>query len=146
MILRQFGAKVGNKKIKIQSPIIIHNAQDGYKNLSIANDCLLNGNNLLDLTRKITLEEGVSLGPGVTIMTHNRFNRNEFLEEKLAHMCGKKEVIIREGASVKAESLITMGVEIGKESLVAGNSLVNKNVAPRTLVSGNPSQEFAKIT
>jgi acetyltransferase-like isoleucine patch superfamily enzyme len=107
---------------------------------------MLNGNNFLDLTEKITLEEGVSLGPGVTIMTHNQFNYNEFLEEKLSFMCGKKEVIIRKGSGIKAGALITMGVEIGENSVVAGNSVVNKDVAPKSLVSGEPAKEFSKIT
>ncbi|QXD25861.1 acyltransferase [Opitutia bacterium ISCC 51] len=145
-ILRHFGAKIGNTKVRIQAPLVIHNAIDGYKHLSIADGCMLNGNNFLDLTEKITLEKGVSLGPGVTIMTHNQFNYNKFLEEKLSFMCGTKEVIIRKGSGIKAGALITMGVEIGENSVVAGNAVVNKDVAPKSLVSGEPAKEFSKIT
>ena len=145
-ILKQFGASIGDTRVRIHSPIILHNAIGGYQNLSIANGCILNGNNFLDLSKKITLEEGVSLGPGVTIMTHNQFNKNPFLEEKLAHMCGYKEVTIRKGAGIKAGALITMGVEIGEDAVIAGNSVVNKSIAPKTLVSGEPAKEWAKIT
>ena len=89
-ILRAFGAKVGKNRVFIHSPVFLHGGRKGYANLTISDGCLINGNNYLDLCGKITLERGVSLGPGVTIMTHNRYNSNPFLEERLAHTCGVK--------------------------------------------------------
>ena len=145
VILRALGATVGRRGVRIHSPITLHGVADDYRHLVIEDGCVLNGNNFLDLTGRITLEEGVSLGPGVTIMTHNRFNCNEFLEERLQHMCGVKDVLIRKGAGIKAGALITMGVTIGENAVVAGSAVVNRDVPPRHFVAGVPARVVREI-
>jgi acetyltransferase-like isoleucine patch superfamily enzyme len=143
-ILRAFGANIG-ENVHIYSPVILNFYRDGYKNLTIGDNCLLNGNNYLDLTAKITLEKGVSLGPGVTIMSHNRYNHNPFLEERLAHTCGKKDVLIKEWSGIKAGALIIMGVTIGKNAVVAGNAVVNRDVPDNFFVAGVPAKEVKDL-
>ena len=138
-MLKAFGATIG-ENVRIYSPVVLHAAPQGYSNLTIGDNCLLNGNNYLDLAAKITLEKGVSLGPGVTIMTHNRYNFNPFLEDRLAHTCGKKDVLIKEGSGIKAEALITMGVTVGKNSVVAGGAVVNRDVSDNAFVAGVPAR------
>ncbi|HDY73935.1 MAG TPA: acyltransferase [Euryarchaeota archaeon] len=138
-LLKAFGATIG-ENVRIYSPVVLHAAPEGYSNLTIGDNCLLNGNNYLDLAAKITLEKGVSLGPGVTIMTHNRYNFNPFLEDRLAHTCGKKDVLIKEGSGIKAGALITMGVTIGKNSVVAGGAVVNRDVSDNAFVAGVPAR------
>lgn len=137
-ILRRFGAKIG-KNARIHSPITLHAAEFGYKNLVIGAGSILNGAIYLDLCGKITLECGVSLGPGVIINTHNRFNYNEFLETALASQCGVRDVYIGEGTGIKANSLIVMGVTIGKNSVVASHAVVNRNVPDCSFVAGVPA-------
>jgi acetyltransferase-like isoleucine patch superfamily enzyme len=144
-LLRAFGAQVSKKNAVILSPVILHSARKGYRNLTISDNCLLNGNNYLDLTAPITLEEGVSLGPGVTIMTHNRYNHNEFLETRLAHTCGKKEVLIKKGAGIKAGALIVHGITIGQNAVVAGHAVVNRDVPDNCLVAGVPARLVKEI-
>jgi maltose O-acetyltransferase len=97
------------------------------------------------MTSRITLEKGVSLGPGVTIMTHNGYNGNAFLEERLAHTCGKKPVLIKEGAGIKAHALIVHGVTIGKNVVVAGGAVVNRDVADNCFVAGVPARLVKEI-
>lgn len=143
-ILRSFGAKVGDN-VSILPPVVLHLAKKGYTNLNIADKCIINGNNFLDLSAHITLEKGVSLGPGVTIMTHNRYNYNPFLEERLAHTCGKKDVLIKEGTGIKAGALITMGVTIGKNSVVAGGAVVNRDIPDSCFVGGVPAKLIKAI-
>jgi maltose O-acetyltransferase len=143
-ILRSCGARIGNN-VTIYSPLTLHQAENGYANLVISDNCILNGNIFLDLSAGIVLEDGASLGPGVIIMTHNRYNYNKFLEEKLAPTCGKKEVVIKKGAGVKAAAVITMGVTIGTESVVAAGAVVNRDVAEHTFVAGVPAKEIKKI-
>ena len=143
-LLKAFGAKVG-KNVILCSPIILHNARGRYKNLTIRDNCNFNGNNFLDLTGKITLEKGVSLGPGVIIMTHNRYNHNKFLEDRLAHTCGVKDVLIKEGAGIKAGALIVHGITIGKNAVVAGNAVVNRDVGDNCFVAGVPARLVKEI-
>lgn len=144
-ILRAFGAKVGKSGVFIHSPVILHDARNGYANLTIGDRCLLNGDNFLDLSGRITLEKGVSLGPGVIIMTHNRYNHNAFLEERLAHTCGVKDVLIKEGSGIKAGALIVHGITIGKNAVVAGGAVVNRDVPDNCWVGGVPARLLEEI-
>lgn len=144
-ILRAFGANVGRNGVYIHSPVILHGARESYANLTISDRCLLNGNNYLDLSGRITLEKGVSLGPGVTIMTHNRYNHNAFLEERLASTCGVKDVLIKEGAGIKAGALIVHGITVGKNAVVAGGAVVNRDVADNCFVAGVPARLVKEI-
>jgi len=146
LILETFGAKIGKKNVRIHSPVILHNIKKkGYANLTIGDNCLLNGNNFLDLSESITLEQGVSLGPGVTIMTHNRYNLNAFLEERLAHTCGWKPVLIKQGAGIKAGALIVHGITIGRNAVVAGGAVVNRDVQDNCMVAGVPARMVKRI-
>jgi len=138
-LLRTFGAKVG-QECNIYSPVVLHDGYKGYGNLSIGDNCVVHANTYLDLTARITIEDGVSLGPGTTIMTHNRYNRNAFLEEHLPHTCGKKDVLIKKGAGIKAGALIIMGVTIGENAVVAGKAVVNRDVEDNCFVAGVPAR------
>lgn len=137
-LLRAFGATIG-KDVRILSPITLNIVMHSYRNLTVGDCCIINGNNFLDLSEAITLEDYVSLGPGVIVMTHNRFNRNEFLEKRLSRMCGRKPVLIRHGAGIKANALILHGVTIGESAVVAGASVVIKDVPAKHFVSGVPA-------
>jgi len=144
-ILRAFGANVAREHVFVHSPIILHNARKGYQNLTIQQRCLLNGNNYLDLSAPITLQKGVSLGPGVTILTHNRYNSNSFLEKRLAHTCGIKEVTIKEGAGIKAGATIVHGVTVGKNAVVAAGAVVNRDVPDNCVVAGVPAKIIKEL-
>ncbi len=141
-VLRLLGAKISEKNVRLLSPITLHrfDLKTDFSNLTIDDDCVLNGNNYLDLSAKVTLEKGVSLGPGVIVMSHNAYNSNAFLEEKLAHTCGIKDVLIKEGAGIKAGAVIVMGVTIGKNAVVAANAVVNRDVDDNCFVAGVPAK------
>ncbi len=144
-ILKAFGANISKAGVFIRSPVILHSARNGYSNLTIGDNCMLNGNNFLDLSGCITLENGVSLGPGVIIMTHNRYNHNAILEERLAHTCGVKDVLIKEGTGIKAGALIVQGITIGKNAIVGGNAVVNRDVGDNCFVAGVPAHLVKEI-
>ena len=65
-ILKTLGARIGERNVRLLSPITVHRAdlKTDFSNLTISNDCVLNGNNYLDVSASVTLEKGVSLGPG----------------------------------------------------------------------------------
>jgi len=145
-ILMSFGAKIGDN-VRIMSPITLASVKinNGYHNLSVGNRCLIGGNTFFDLAARIVMKDGVSIGPGVIIMTHNSYNFNPFLEEKLAHSCGTKDVVIKEGTGIKAGALIVHGVTIGKNVVVAGNAVVNRDVPDNCFVGGVPAKVIQEI-
>ena len=145
-ILRAFGARIGTRNVRVHAPLVLHGAEEGYANLSIADGCILNGNVYLDLAGRITLEEGVSLGPGTIVMTHNRFNYNRILEERLAHQCGVSDVVFESGSGVKAGAIVTRGVTIGANSVVAAGAVVTRNVESLSLVAGIPAKAIERIS
>jgi acetyltransferase-like isoleucine patch superfamily enzyme len=134
LVLRRFGATVGHS-VRLHAPITLHAAEKGYGNLVIGDGVILNGHNYLDLSGRIVLGKGVSLGPGVVINTHNWFNGNEFLETALARDCGVRDVHIGDGTGIKANATILMGVTIGAACVIARGTVVNRDVPDRTLVA-----------
>lgn len=143
-ILRGLGAQIGSNAM-INPPLVLLNAFGGCEHLTIGDNCFLNGNNFFDLSGRITLEDGVSLGPGVTIMTYNSYNSNAFLIDRLAHTCGHGDVVIHRGANIKAHTLITMGTVIGEDAVVAGGSVVSQDVPQRHLVAGVPAKIVTEL-
>lgn len=141
-ILRAFGGNISKNYVRIDSPVTFHHARNGYSNLTVGDGCVFGGNNYLDLHRRITLENGVSLGAGTIIMTHNGFNSNPVLEEKLEHLIGSEDVLIKAGASIKAGALIFKGVTIGENALVTAGSLITSDVPREHFALGAPARNF----
>jgi acetyltransferase-like isoleucine patch superfamily enzyme len=147
VILRALGARISPNNVRLLSPITLHRAdlKPDCSNLTIEDDCVLNGNNFLDLSARVTLERGVSLGPGVIIMSHNAYNGNAFLEDRLADTCGYKDVLIRAGAGIKAGAVIVMGVTIGRNAVVGAGAVVNRDVDDNCFVAGVPAKLIRKL-
>lgn len=86
----------------------------------------------------ITIEDDVLLGPQVTILTSNHdFNNHSILLNK--------SVIIKKNAWICARAVICPGVTIGENAIVAAGAVVTKDVAPNTLVGGNPAKFIKNI-
>jgi acetyltransferase-like isoleucine patch superfamily enzyme len=49
-------------------------------------------------------------------------------------------IVVEDDCWIAANSIITSGVTIGKHSVVAGGSVVTKNVPPYSVVAGNPAK------
>ena len=47
---------------------------------------------------------------------------------------------VRRGASIGSGSTILCGIEIGEDAIVGAGSVVTRDVAPRTIVAGNPAR------
>ena len=52
---------------------------------------------------------------------------------------------VREGASLGANCTIVCGHTVGKSALIAAGAVVTKDVAPNTIVGGNPAKFIKKI-
>ena len=54
--------------------------------------------------------------------------------------CTTAEIVVEDEVWIGANSVITAGVRIGCHAVVAGGSVVTKDVLPYTVVGGNPAQ------
>lgn len=139
MLLRAFGASVSWDNARVHGPITLHSARGSFANLTIGENCVINGQNFFDLNDRITLESGCSIGPGVIIMTHNAFNGNPFLQKRLSRLAGSGPVTIGRGAGIKVNAVILHGVTIGEEAVVAGGAIVSRDIPDRAYVTGVPA-------
>lgn len=54
--------------------------------------------------------------------------------------CSAAEIVVEDEAWIGANAVITAGVRIGKHAVVAGGSVVTKDVPPYAVVGGNPAR------
>lgn len=81
----------------------------------------------------ITLEDGVMLGPNVTLLTVN----HDF-EDLQIIIC--KPVVIKKGAWIGAGATILPGVHIGCHAIVGAGSVVTKDVPDYAVAVGSPAR------
>jgi acetyltransferase-like isoleucine patch superfamily enzyme len=51
-----------------------------------------------------------------------------------------EETFIKKGSSIGSSATILCGVTVGENAIVGAGSVVTKNVAPNTIVAGNPAR------
>lgn len=88
-----------------------------------------------------TVEDGVFIGPHVCF-TNDRYPRaiNADGSLKSASDWELTPILVREGASLGAASVLIAGVTIGRWALVAGGAVVTHDVPDYGLVAGNPAR------
>jgi acetyltransferase-like isoleucine patch superfamily enzyme len=86
------------------------------------------------ITAYSTLEEHVFIAPCVVTANDNFMGRTEARHELIAGPT------IRRGARIGAGAVLCPAVEIGEDAFVGAGAVVTKDVAPRTLVVGNPAR------
>lgn len=83
----------------------------------------------------ITIEDGVIIGTEVKLLTHEMTKRTL----RIGRIKIKKNVVIG------VRSIIRSGIEIGEGSIVAMNSVVNRDVKDKEMVGGVPIREIRKL-
>ena len=86
----------------------------------------------------ITVEDDVFIGPNATF-ANDKFPRSGNREFEM------KRTLLARGASIGANATILPGVTIGESSVVGAGAVVTKDVAPNTIVVGNPAQLYKLI-
>jgi acetyltransferase-like isoleucine patch superfamily enzyme len=91
------------------------------------------------ITSYSTLEEDVFVAPCVVTTNDNYMGRTE---KRFAVMKGPT---MRRGARVGGGAVLCPGVEIGEEAFVGAGAVVVRDVAPRTVVVGNPARPLREV-
>ncbi len=137
-ILSYFGANIG-KGIRIQSPFIIHNADQKtpiYSNLSIGDGCYIGRDCIFDLMGKITIGQKVTISHRAVLNTHTNAGNSPLTNGLLIISSGNIE--INDGVYLGSNTTILENVKIGKEVIIGSKSLVNTNVPDRVTAFGIP--------
>jgi UDP-2-acetamido-3-amino-2,3-dideoxy-glucuronate N-acetyltransferase len=109
----------------------------------VENDVVI-GNNVtlksgVQIWDGIQIEDNVFVGPNVTFV-NNLYPRSQHYPEQ------HKGAIIREGASIGANSTLNGEIEIGRGAMIGAHSLVNRNIDPFTLWYGSPAKQMGYVS
>lgn len=130
-----------------QFVVVLPNAVIG-ENCNICSQCFIEnkvvvGNNVtikngVQLWDGITIEDNVFIGPNVTFTNDLHPRSKQYPPEFL-------KTLVAKGASIGANATILPGVTIGEGAMVGAGSVVTKNVAPHTVVAGNPAKQIRTL-
>lgn len=126
------GSILGKNCIVGKSVFIDFDAQIG-ENVKIQNNAIL--------YHQTIIEDGVFIGPNVCL-TNDRIPRAVNPDETLKDVSDWEvsKVIIKKGAAIGANSVITPGITIGKWSMAGSGSVITKDVPDHALIYGNPAR------
>ena len=135
--------------IRIRGCLVAHFLPTRPKNFTLGRDVTLLGINKLNIGSNVYLakgtwinahggifiEDNVLISPYVVLasLTHG-YNGENYLGKSTSGM-----ITVGEGAWLAAHSTITSGVQVGKASLIAANSVVIKSTESHAIYSGVPA-------
>ena len=102
------------------------------RNVFIMNNCLM-------MSRGgITIEDGAMIAANAQLISNNHD-----LHDRQLLIC--KPVHIGKNAWIGAGATILPGVTVGENAVVAAGAVVTKDVAPNTIVGGNPAKFIKNV-
>ena len=113
----------------------------GY-NVNIGIGSFINSGCVLLDAAPIRIGENVLIGPGVQILTAYHGITVAARRKALTHA---KPITIGDDAWIGASSILLPGVTIAAGAVVGAGSVVTKNVAPLTVVAGNPARVLREL-
>ncbi|MEA2070413.1 MAG: acyltransferase [Asgard group archaeon] len=109
------------------------------KNVYIGNMVYFDG----EYPHLITLEDHVSIAPGVQILAHS--GGSPFHQKTKIFKQPPKPIIIKQGAWIGSGAIILPGVTIGVGSIVAAGAVVSKDIPDFSVAAGNPARVVSKL-
>lgn len=94
----------------------------------------------------VTVEDEVFIGHNVTFINDlypRAVNADGSMQSDADWQC--RPTLIKRGASIGSSATLLCGVTVGEGALVGAGSVVIKDVAPYTVVAGNPTRVIKKL-
>jgi acetyltransferase-like isoleucine patch superfamily enzyme len=114
------------------------------KNSSVGQRCKISSHTFI--CEGVTIEDNVFIGHGVTFV-NDTYPRATAADGNLQTEADWKveRTLIKKGASIGSGATILANVTVGEGAIVGAGSVVTKNVAPNTIVAGNPAKFLRHI-
>lgn len=114
------------------------------KNAMIGSNCRICSHSFV--CGGVTIEDEVLIGHNVTFI-NDMYPCSTVEGGELPTQAGRKVIptFIRKGASVGSGATILAGITVGEGAIVGAGSVVTKDVAPWTIVAGNPARVLRPI-
>ncbi len=125
--------------------LTIVKTKDSIGKIILGRNTILSGTSIVSYGC-VEIGDDVLFGPNVIIMD----NDGHIIDRKKAVLEGDRPGAIRpvkigRGAWLGYGSMIMKGVTVGEYAVVAANSVVTRDVPPRTVVAGNPARIIKTI-
>ena len=140
LLLKKNGAIIG-VNCDIETGQVFHNCQD-YSNLIIGDNCHIGKNCFFDLKSKIIISNNVTISMNVSIITHIDVGKSSLAR---IFPASDEATILEDDVYIGANSIILMGIGIGKSSFIGAGSNVTKTIPGNTLAYGNPAKNIKNI-
>jgi acetyltransferase-like isoleucine patch superfamily enzyme len=109
------------------------------KGVKIGSNCKIQSHTFI--CEGVTIKDGVFVGHNVTFINDpfpRAVNADGNMQSEQDWVC--VPTIVEQGASIGSGALLMCGITIGENAIVGAGSVVTKNVAPNTVVAGNPAR------
>lgn len=109
-----------------------------FDRVKIGDNVIIMNNCLMMSRGGITIEDDVMIAANVQLISNNHD-----LKDRQLLIC--KPVRICRNAWIGAGATILPGVTVGENAVVAAGAIVTKDVAPNTIVGGNPAKFIKNV-
>jgi acetyltransferase-like isoleucine patch superfamily enzyme len=113
------------------------------KNASVGNNCKISSHTFV--CEGVTIEDDVFIGHNVAFINDSYPRATAGGQLQTEADWAVEKTLVKKGASVGSGATILSKVTIGENAIVGAGSVVTKNVAPNTIVAGNPARLLRKI-